>query len=88
MSYDELIESLVAAQTDILGNGAIEIAEGIQGLSVGSDGSVQGISGEGVTVADNLVAAYVDTLGDAARVTLQSVAKDYASELQLPQELQ
>lgn len=87
MTYVNLVEDLVASQREILGDGAVNIAQRVGGIQVSDDGTVQGIDSDGVEVVDDLVSEYVDNLGDAATVTLRSVANEYDNELELPSSL-
>lgn len=87
MTYVNLVEDLVASQREILGDGAVSIAQRVSGIQVSDDGTVQGIDSDGVEVVDDLVSEYVDNLGDAATVTLRSVANEYDNELELPSSL-
>lgn len=88
MSYEALIEDLVAAQADIFGAEAVEMARGVDGLEVADDGSVERLRGDGVEVVDELVSVYVADLGGAATVTLKSAAEDHGDRLALPATLQ
>ena len=88
MSYEALIEDLVAAQADIFGAEAIEMARGVDGLEVADDGSVERLRGDGVEVVDELVSVYVADLGGAATVTLKSAAEGHEDRLALPATLQ
>ena len=87
MAYDSLAEDLIAAQRDLLGDGATDVARGVDGLVITDDGSVEAIHGDPVAVVGDLAAAYEDALGAVARATTQSVADDYRDELELPRTL-
>lgn len=87
MSYDGLIEAMIDAQAEILGDQAVTVARGVRGLEVDDDGSVLDIRDDPVTVVDDLVAAYVDNLGEAAASRLVTVAADYEEDLELPTSL-
>lgn len=87
MSYESLIEDVIDAQQNILGAAAVEIAQGVRGLSVADDGTVEEVRGDGVAVVDDLASAYVDELGAAATVTMKTAAEAYADELELPRSL-
>lgn len=87
MSYDGLIEALIDAQAEILGQQAINVAQGVRGMDIDEDGNVLSIREDPVTVVDDLVAAYVDDLGAAATVTMKQVAEDY-DDLDLPASLE
>lgn len=88
MSYQSLIEDIVGAQQNILGDAAIDIAQQVHGLRVADDGTVDAINGDGLTAVDDLASAYVDELGAAATVTMKSAAEPYAGDLELPNSLQ
>lgn len=88
MSYEALIEDLIAAQADIFGAEAVEMARQVDDLSVADDGSVVRLDGDGVEVVEELVSVYVADLGGAATVTLKSAAEGHADGLALPQALQ
>lgn len=88
MSYEALIEDLVAAQADIFGAAAVEMAQEVEGLALDEDGTVERIEGDGVRVVDDLVSTYVADLGGAATVTLKSAAGDHADRVELPAALQ
>lgn len=88
MSYEALIEDLIAAQADIFGAEAVEMARRVDGLAIADDGSVERLDGDGVAVVDDLVSVYVADLGGAATVTLKSVAEGHADRLVLPEELE
>ena len=88
MSYEALVEDMIAAQADIFGAEAVEMARGIDGLEIGDDGSVERIRGDGVEVVDELVSTYVADLGGAATVTLKSAASAHADRVALPAALQ
>lgn len=88
MSYEVLIEDLVAAQAEIFGDAAVEMAEQVDGLALDDDGTVRQLDGDGVRVVDDLVSAYVADLGGAATVTLKSAAGDHADRVELPAALQ
>lgn len=86
MSYENLIEDLIAAQADILGAQAIEVARGVRGLQIDDDGTVLDITEDPVTIVDDLAGAYVADLGPAAMNMLTQVAEDY-DDLDLPASL-
>ena len=88
MSYNALIEDIVGAQENILGDAAIDIGQQVDGLTVTGEGVVQEVNRDGVAIVDDLVSAYVDELGAAAVVTLKPVASDYADDLELPGSLE
>lgn len=88
MSYETLIEDLVAAQAEIFGDAAVEMAEQVDGLALDDDGTVWRLDRDGVRVVDDLVSAYVADLGGAATVTLKSAAGDHADQVELPATLQ
>lgn len=88
MSYEALIEDLVATQTDIFGAAAVEMAADVEGLELGEDGTVERLDGDGVQVVEDLVSTYVSDLGGAATVTLKSAAGDHADRVELPAALQ
>lgn len=88
MSYEALIEDLVAAQMDIFGREAVEMARQVDGLEVADDGTVERVAGDGVSIADALVSVYVEDLGGAATVTLRSAAEAHADRVTLPAALQ
>lgn len=88
MSYEVLIEDLVAAQAEIFGDAAVEMAEQVDGLALDDDGTVRQLDGDGVRVVDDIVSAYVADLGGAATVTLKSAAGDHADRVELPAALQ
>lgn len=84
MSYEALIEDLVATQVDVFGAAAIEMARAVDGLDLDDDGTVRRLDRDGAQVADDLVAAYVADLGGAAQVTLKSAAGEHADRVDLP----
>lgn len=84
MTYETLIEDLIASQRDIIGKEAVNVARGVDGLEIGGDGSVERVHGDPIAVVDALVGAYVDDLGGAATVTLKNAAGGYADDLDLP----
>ena len=88
VSYEALIEDMIAAQADIFGAEAVEMARGIDGLEVADDGSVERLRGDGVEVVDELVSVYVADLGGAATVTLKSAAQGHAGQVALPAALE
>lgn len=87
MSYENLIEEMISVQSTVLGTQAVELAKSVRGLQVDDDGSVLDVTDDPVTVVDDLVAAYANSLGDAARVKLTEVAQEY-DDLDLPASLQ
>lgn len=86
MSYEQLIEAMIDRQGAILGDRAVEIARGVRGLHLASDGTVDDLSVDGKVAVDDLLSAYVDALGPAARGAMSQVAEEYG-ELDLPPEL-
>lgn len=86
MTYAALIEEMIAVQSEVLGDQAVVVAREVRGIHVEDDGTVDEISVDGKVAADDLVQAYADTLGPAARNAMQSVAADYA-DLDLPRSL-
>lgn len=88
VSYEALIEDLIAAQAEIFGAEAVNMARQVDGLTLADDGRVERLDGEGVEAVDELVSVYVADLGGAATVTLKSVAEGHADRLALPQALQ
>jgi len=88
VSYEALIEDMVAAQADIFGAAAVEMAQGVEGLALDESGAVERLERDGVAVVDDLVSTYVADLGGAATVTLKSAADDHADRVDLPTALQ
>lgn len=84
MSYEGLVEDLIASQAELLGDGAVDVAREVRGLQVNDDGTVEDVTADGKTVVDDLASAYVDNLGPAAASAMQSVAAEYDSDLDLP----
>jgi hypothetical protein len=87
MSYADLVEDIVAAQGTLLGEGAVTIARGVDGLEMNGEGSVESLNGDGADVVDALVGEYVDDLGQVAQMKAQAVASEYADDLDLPRSL-
>lgn len=88
MSYEGLVEDLIASQAELLGDQAVEIAAGVRGLHVNPDGSVDEITSDGKTVVDDLVSAYTDRLGPAAEAAMRSTAAAHESDVDLPRSLE
>lgn len=88
MSYEALVEDLVAAQMDIFGAEAVEMARRVDGVELRDDGSVSRLTANGVEVVEELVSVYVADLGGAAKLTLKSAADAYTDQLALPGALQ
>lgn len=88
MSYEALVEDIVAAQKAILGAQAVEMARSVEGVELGDDGTVKRLSADGLDVVDALVSVYVADLGGAAKLTMKSAAAGYADQLALPSALQ
>lgn len=88
MSYEALVEDLVAAQKAILGAQAVEMARSVEGVELGDDGTVKRLSADGLDVVDALVSVYVADLGGAAKLTMKSAAEGYVDQLALPSALQ
>lgn len=88
MSYEALVEDLVAAQTDIFGAEAVEMARRVEGVEIRDDGSVERLDADGAEVVDELVSVYVADLGGAAKLTLKSAAEAHADRVALPGALQ
>lgn len=88
MSYEALIEDLVAGQSELLGERAVAIARGVRGLHVNADGSVDELTADGKLVVDELAASYVDEIGPPAAAAMRSVAAGYADEIDLPRRLE
>lgn len=66
-AYAGLVEAAIRREMDILGDEqAVAMADGIDGLSVESDGSVAAIERPTMEVLEALVDAYVEESGDIA----------------------
>lgn len=88
MTYAALIDDMIAAQSELLGDQAVEIAREVRGLHVNGDGTVDEISVDGKVAADDLLRAYAGTAGPAAEARMAAVASAYESELDLPRSLE
>lgn len=88
VSYEALIEDLIAAQADIFGAEAVNMARQVDGLTLSDDGRVERLEGDGLQAVDELVSVYVADLGGAATVTLRSAAEGHDDRVALPKALQ
>lgn len=86
--YFELAEEMIEHEADVLGlERSVELARSVDGLEVDSDGNVQRITEDEVTVIGDLVDCYIDQLGKVTEVALQHITRDYRDELELPDNL-
>lgn len=88
MSYEALVEEMVAAGSEVLGDRAVDIARDVRGIHVNGDATVDELSVDGKVAVDDLQGAYVDALGPAADRAMRAVAAEYEDELDLPRSLE
>lgn len=84
MGYGDLAGEMIDRECDVLGERAIEIAQGVDGITVDDEGGVVGIDGDGSRVIGELADAYIDILGKATEASLSTIAQRYEDEIDLP----
>lgn len=82
-AYYALIEAMIADQVSIWGQQGVTIADTVEGLHVDDADSIW-VIGDGRDVAGALAEAYVEQFGDAAAASLQQVAYQYRTDVDLP----
>lgn len=81
--YAPLIEAAIDRMTGTIGQkNAVDAANEIEGLSVGSDGSVESLSGDGVNVLGDLVQRYSDLGGPVAVSLIARAIKGAVDDLE------
>lgn len=76
--YVAIISEIIAKQSIILGPDiAILKARSVVGLEIGNDGKVVDIKGEGKTILQQLVNAYVELSGMIVKNALGSIFEKY-----------
>lgn len=87
MSYKHLAGRLIETQRSMLGKSALNIARSVEGLTVGDDGSVTAVAGDGHAVVETLSQRYIEVLGSAAERRLLAAAGEFEGDLILPPSL-
>ena len=82
--YDQLAHEMIERECEVLGDRAIDIARGVEGIRVSEDGDVLGIDGDGSDVVGDLADEYIAILGKATEASLAAIARRYEDDVDLP----
>jgi hypothetical protein len=87
MSYKHLAGRLIETQRSMLGKSALNIARSVEGISVGDNGSVTAVAGDGHAAVETLAQRYIEVMGSAAEDRLLAAAEEFEGDLILPPSL-
>lgn len=83
-AYEQLMNAIIEQAQAAMGDQeAIAMAEEVDKLEL-SNGVVDVVHGDPMSVTESLAQVYIDHLGMASKVALKGVASDYADDVELP----
>lgn len=87
VTYTDVIEAAIDKEADVLGkDAALRVAGRVSGLTVGDDGTVEGMDRDEKEILKDLVEEYQDVAGSVAATLIARRISDIGGEeLDLPQ---
>ena len=85
--YEALINDIISTAVDTMGQDqALSLASDVDAIAL-SNGTVDRTRGDPVAAAEATAPVYIDQLGMASQVALQSVAREYEDSSEIPEHI-